>query len=148
MDLELLPGQVGRRIADRRRASGGGLVEHEPEAVEVGARVGRLPAHALGGDVHGLGHARFAVEGARPLGDAREPEVAQTRFTFGIDDDVARAQTTEQRPLVVGVPEGGGDVDADLGNASGRLWPLVEHLGEGWVVDELGHDVGDAVVVA
>ena len=48
----------------------------------------------------------------------------------------------------MGVAEGSGDVDTDLGDATGRKRSVLEDVGERRVIDELSDDVGDAVVVA
>ena len=140
-------GDVGvaaeRRVADER------LEHQEAEGVDVGAGVGRAPVDLLGREVAGGAHHRAGageVVAARGLGDAEVGDLHRARRGH---EHVGRLHVAVHEAGAVRGVERVGDLLADADDVgdgspprSSIRWRSVGP------VDQLHHDVGDAVVVA
>jgi hypothetical protein len=124
-------------------------IEEEAERVDVGARIGGPTVDLLGREVPGGAHhgsrAREVV-GPGGLGDA---EVGDLDRGAQRDEDVRRLHVAVDEPGAVGGVERVGDLLADADHVGdGQATLLVDQVAEGRALDQLHHDVRDAVVVA
>ena len=166
-----LAGQVRARLRERREPGadaprGGGrragadrvrprerLVEDEPERVEVGAPVDRLPRGLLGRHV-----GERADDVARPrqrvlageLGDAEVGQLrrAAARARHVGDDHVLRLDVAVDDAALVGVGERVGERQPDPQDVAVRQLVRRLELGERAALDQLGDEVAVAVRLA
>ena len=151
--IDVLAGDLHRRVADERRAAGHHLVEDHGKRVDVAARSDLLSLRLLGREVrggaeHGAafgGHVGLGAGGER-LGDA---EVGQLHLTVGGDEHVARLHVHVDHALTMGGIERSGHVDGDLGGPVRVEAALVaEHVGKAAAVHVLHDDERGAVFLA
>ena len=135
-----------RRLAGERQPAGQQLVRHDAERVQVRARVGRLAADLLGGQVlhRALDAARLRrlAVGIR----AGQAEVGDLHRAAGRDQDVLGLDVAVDDALCVRGLEGEQRLADDLGRLR-RLEPdvRVQQLARGAPADELHDHVVDAV---
>ena len=136
-------------VAAERRVAAERFVHEQAERVDVGARVGGAAVHLLRGEVPRGAHHRAGpgeVVGAGGLGD---PEVGDLRRSRRRHQHVCRLHVAVHEPGAVRGVERVGDLLADADHVGHREATLfVDEMAQGGPVDELHHDVRDAVVVA
>ncbi len=116
--VHLLVGDADGVLAAERWLAGDHLVQHDPERVEVAARVGLGALRLLGREVRGGAHHRadlgevVLARGVHRSGDA---EVGHLHLAVGPDQDVGRLDVAVHDTAGVGVAEGSRHLVGDLG---------------------------------
>ena len=147
-DREVLHRDLHRRVAGERHLPGEHLVEDDPERVQVGTLVDRLPACLLRREVlrrpddrARLGH----LGGAAP----RDPEVGHLHVPVRADDHVVRLDVAVDDLVPVRFGERAQDLPRELDRRQRRSGPLAdEQLLERRPVEVLHRDVVGAVDLA
>ncbi len=140
-------GDVG--VASERRVTAQRFVEEQAQGVDVGAGVGGSSVDLLRREIargahHGAGAGQ--VVAPRRLGDA---EVGDLDLTGRWHQHVGGLHVAVDETGAVGGLEGVGHLLADADHLGDReAAALVDEMTQRGPVDQLHHDVGDAVVVA
>ena len=145
---EVLHRDLDRRVAGERHLPGQHLVEHDPERVEIRARIDRRAARLLGREVlrgaddrAGLGHLRRAR--------ARDAEVRHLQPAVAADDDVVRLDVAVDDPVAVRERERAEDLARVVDRDRDRRRAVAdEQLLERAPVEELHRDVVGALRLA
>ncbi len=154
------PQHLEAPLSAERGLAGEHLVEHDPEAEDVGAVIHRVARGLLGravadrpaGDAD-LGQ-RLAACGLRvivlgPIGQhLREAEVQDLGLAGGRHHDVRGLDVAVDDAGRVGDGQGVGDLDGDGQRRKGDEGTAVQQLLERVALDELHHDVDEPVLLA
>ena len=124
------------------------LVEHDPDRVEVGARVDRVALRLLGREVLRGAHDRAGLGHVGRAG-ARDPEVGDLGAPLVVDDHVVRLDVAVHDPAPVGEARGLEDLDHEVDRERRLERAVVAHdLLEVAALQELHRDVVGAVPLA
>ena len=143
---------VGHRdggLTGERGAAGQHLVQHHPQAVQVGALVGLVAAGLLGAEVGGgADHGTVFGQLLRVVPDPRHPEVGYLDRAVRRQQDVAGLDVAMDHPASMGHLQGGGHFGGDLGRPAGQEPALVlEYVPQRAPLDQLHDDVVGAVLL-
>jgi hypothetical protein len=142
---------LDRRAAPERRGAAEHLVEQRAHAEEIRARVSRLTAGLLGRHIsrraeESARHRALARDGLglRPL---RETKIEDLDAAIHCQKDVGRLQVAVNHPDRVRSLEGAGDAESRLDRGGRRERTFAEPLCKRFSFEELGDEIGAAVLL-
>ena len=143
---------VGHRdggLPRERRSSGQHLVQHHPQAVDVGALVGGVAAGLFGAEVGGgPDHGTVLGQFLRVVPHPRHPEVGHLDRAVRRQQDVSGLDVAVDHPASMGHLQSGGHFGGDLGRPAGQELPLgVEDIPQRTPGDQLHDDVVGALLL-
>ena len=131
------------RLAQKRHAASGHLVEHRAQAVHVGLRQRLSPANHLGRDVVDRAHDRAGARQAARSHRLGNAEIGQTRTPVLTKQHVLRLHVAVDEALAVGVVERGRQNGTDRADfAIGKRRRATDEVLQVAALDELHDDVG------
>ena len=143
---------LDRRAAPERRGAAEHLVEQRAHAEEIRARVSRLTAGLLGRHIsrraeESARHRALARDGLglRPL---RETKIEDLDAAIHCQKDVGRLQVAVNHPDRVRSLEGAADAESRLDCGCRRERTFAEPLRKRFSFEELGDEIGAAVLLA
>ena len=145
---DLLERDRDRRLGVERQLPGQQLVEHDPDRVQVGARVDGMALRLLRREVLSGAHDRAGL-GHLGRSGARDPEVRDLRAPLVVDDHVVRLDVAVHDPAPVREARGLEDLQHQVDGERRLERPVVAHdLLEVAAGQELHRDVVGAVPLA
>ena len=142
---DLLERDRHRRLGVERQRAGEQLVEHDPDRVEVGARVDRVALRLLGREVLRRAHDRAGLGHVGGAG-ARDPEVGDLRAPLVVDDHVVGLDVAVHDPAPVREARRLEDLDHQVDRERRVQRAVLAHdLLEVAALEELHRDVVGAV---
>jgi hypothetical protein len=150
--VDVLVGDVDRRVTGDGLGAGQHLEQHQPGGVDVAAGISDAPLHLFGGEVgdgaeQDTGRARDGLAGHGP----GQTEVGDLDRAVVVDDDVLGLDVTVDQAVGVGLAEGEQHRFEDVERGARGEGPLLaHHLTQGQarnVLHDEEHDVTVATLV-